>query len=85
MTSIKIEKGKIYNVSITYEDFQYKCMRLEFDIATPIGEFHFDSDTQPVNMIHDLLLKFGLLDVATHGIVPSLDIDITVYSGGGDH
>lgn len=82
---IKIDRGRITNFEIISEDvFGQTCMRVRFDIATPIGNFSFDSDTQSVGAIRRLLSDLGYSNIldGTHSELPMVSLDIGMHRDG---
>ena len=82
---MKIDNARINNLSIFREDINgIKMARVEFDIYTPIGEFHYDSDTQPIREIVKILSDIGI-HFYTNGMIGIPDVELSICATRGDN
>lgn len=57
---MQIRNARVTNVSVSYDSD--RSSRLEFDIETRYGDFHYDSDYTSLDIIKGALREFGLWD-----------------------
>lgn len=80
---MKITDARITNMEIEnqeesfgYADVRVESMRVQFDIVSPIGEFHYDSDYRTRNEIMGILKKMGLTDQLLLFGIQRLDVNL---------
>jgi hypothetical protein len=56
--------------------FRVQTMRVQFDIVSSLGEFHYDSDYRTCNEVMNILKKMGLTDQLLLFDIQRLDVNL---------
>ena len=88
MVYIKMRNARVVNLEFTREEYgNVPKMRVEFDVLTPVGEFHYDSDVQSIDDIKRIMIGFGIpsISLALEESMPNVDLSIAFNTGGGTY